>query len=103
MRSQFGVHNRIKILAQGLRVNSGQVATSRDEIGGRRTSTSTRPQLGNFGTIAGDNQGLAAHYPIQDLSAMIAQVAHGHRLHAKTVSPVIQVVEIVTPGPVGEL
>ncbi len=64
------------------------MASTRDEIGWRRASAGTWPQLGDLSSIASDDKGFAAGDAIKDLSPMVAQLSNGDRIHKENVSPV---------------
>lgn len=55
--------------------------TPGNEVCRGRAGSWTRAQLGDLGSVPGDDHGLSAGNPIQDLSPVVAQIANTDFVH----------------------
>lgn len=83
--SQLLVEKGVDVLPQPPRVHLRQLAEATDEHLGAEPTTCRGLQAGDWFAVSGNGHALAGCYPIEDSTALIAQVTRRRLTHTSTV------------------
>jgi hypothetical protein len=73
--------DRIDVPAKAIRVDDGQMTPSSEEDAGPQACATKRPQFSDWPPVPCHRHGVAGGDAVDHVSAAIAQVSDGHRVH----------------------